>query len=365
MPYFFLFVKPGSSCKPVVWTKVIRMKMIYTIFLILFAALSATPAEPYVGKQKSFYIKSQFPCLLNDYGSIGKENSCVRLTLDEYTTAEVKEHSVEFENSKSYEEETLIFDLLVPGTCETDEGRKRINIHYKIEKKGKKLNPQIHAHFTSRKKCKTAEMENFEIILIKNFERERARAEKSILISKEDSSESVLSPSLTSKFVKELVQVVDHLENANVSKSSESNRKVIADITIQVGKGKLSKNITNCKFTILGDKATSSKDVVTTLNETDWEIQLQSLTSFFPKSVLITELSLIGIDDPSLIQYIRSNGLPKRESLIFKKSGSNGVLLWPQGRIELKDYQDVVKLFFTGTFTGSIFLEKLELSLRP
>ncbi|WP_125226120.1 hypothetical protein [Leptospira barantonii] len=335
------------------------MKILYTIFLIFLTTSFSLIAQTSFEKKGFYSIKSQFPCALGNYGFIGKENSCVRLSLfDDYTKVEVNEYSIELQNSQSYEEETLFFDLLVPGTCETDEGKKRINIHYKIEKKGKKLNPQIHAHFTSRKKCKTAEMENFEIKL-------REGEKSSILISKEDSSNSVLSPTLTSKFLKELVQVVDNLENTSASKTSETDRKVISDITIQVGKGKLSKNITNCKFTITGGDTAPKKDVISTLNETDWEIQLQSLTSFFPKTVLITELSLIGIDDPSLVQYIRTNGLPKRESLVFKKSGSNGVLIWPQGRIELKNYQNVVKSFFTGTFTGSIFLEKLESSLRP
>lgn len=331
------------------------MRILRITFLILFILSSSLLSQTSYEKKGIFYLKSKFPCALNDYGSIERSNSCVRLVLFDYNSrVNVNEemYSIELKNSQSYEEEALIFDLLVPGFCDTEDGKKRINIHYKIEKKGKKLNPQIHAHFTSRKKCKTAEMENYEILF-------RDGEKNSVLISKEDSSKAVLYPSLTSKFVKELVQVVDHLENVKVSTTSETDSKTIGDITIQVGKGKLSKNITNCKFTIIGNSP-PSKNISSTLSETDWEIQLQSLTSFFPKTVLITELSLIGIDDPNLVQYIQANGLPKHESLIFQKTGSTGSLIWPKGRIEIKNYQDVVKSFFTGTFTGSIFLEKLE-----
>lgn len=333
-------------------------KILTSILLLSIAPLFAQASfqEPGI-----FYLKSKFPCALNDFGVKGKDNACVRLTLfdgNSKVAVNTETGSIELQNAESYKDETLIFDLLVPGTCDTKEGKKRINIHYKIEKKDKKLSAQIHTHFTSKSKCKTADMENYEVKLVEG-------KKSSILISKEDSGKSVLDPSTMTKFLKELVEVEDNLDNPkNDSKTTSPDSKTIGDITISVGKSKVSKKIANCKFIITNNKNNPVKELVSVLNESDWEIQLNSLSSLFPKQVLITELFLIGVNDKKLTAYIEANGLPKNKNIIFKKTGSTGKLIYPEGQIELADYKEVVKSFFTGTFTGSIFLEKLEAGIK-
>jgi hypothetical protein len=331
------------------------------LFSFLLLSVSSLSAQTSFQEPGISYLKSKFPCALNDFGSKGKDNACVRLTLfdgNSKVAVNIETGSIELQNVESYKDETLIFDLLVPGSCNTKEGKKRINIHYKIEKKDKNLSAQIHTHFTSKSKCKTADMENYEIKLVEG-------KKTSTLISKDDSAKSVLDPSTMSKFLKELVEVEDNLDTAkNDSKSTSGDLKTIGDITISVGKSKVSKKIANCKFIITNNKNKPVKDLLSVLNESDWEIQLNSLSSLFPKQVLITELFLIGVNDKKLTAYIEANGLPKNKNIIFKKTGSTGKLIYPEGEIEMADYKDVVKSFFTGTFTGSIFLEKLEAGIK-
>lgn len=329
-------------------------KINITILSFIFVIISLRAESSYQSRG-IYYLTSKSPCALNGYGNKIKDNACVRLTLfDENTNANVdlNNNTINVSNSEKYEDDYLVLDLLLPGTCYTEEGTKRVYIHYKIEKKKKKYHPQIHAHFTTRAKCNSVELDAFQI---------QNSSDGSILISKEDASSVVTNPSKMNRFLKELVEVDDNLEGKI---SEDSDGRTIGDITVKVGKGKLSKKIVNTRFILRNNKAKDNKNLISLLNDSDWEIQIQSLTSLFPKEVLRNELFLIGLNDDLLHKYLKENGLPKKKSIIFKKVGKKGTLLWPEGKLELNNYQDTIKAFFTGTFIGTIFLEKLESNLK-
>ena len=254
------------------------------------AAAGQLPSVPEVFQSKGIhYFVGRVRCPLAGVGARGAYASNRLVLEDEHSRAVVDRsaHRILFTNTHAYKRKALVGELLFLGVGVTEAGeRVPVGIHLHLEKRGTKFDARTHIHPTVREKVVSAEFEPFQVVV------NNGQAEE-VVLTRESALEAVREPRLAARLAQILLEIIDNLEGVNQDASQAGFR--LADISIGLGEGKLSKMVLRAQLVSL-EGANGALILRPSLPEMfqagSWELRLTALSSLLPKDSFPRDLFL-------------------------------------------------------------------------
>lgn len=298
-----------------------------------FAA--ASPVE-YSGRAIHPFISAS-GCPLG--GLSGAGNNCNRIALDSadsQASLDIAAHTIRFSNPLEYTTKTVVGDVLLQGSAESDSGKRvPVSFHLVLSKKGKKWSINRHAHAPLKGSFSKITMDAYTV------EVSNPDGSKETLLAPEGVAETLTHPALLTRAANELVQVSD-------------NRKPgarDADITIAVGASKLSKPVMRARF---HTNASDRGGFDSLLQQGTWAFDLEALTGKIPDSVAQRELFLYGLDQQALLEPLLERGFRKNETLTVGAVNGRGYLRYGGREQDFPGADAAARAFLQQSFIGLI-----------
>lgn len=295
-----------------------------------------------------YYFAGAAPCPLAGIGTRGP-NACNRVALDDDHSRVVIDrgaHRIVFTNSQSYPSKRVIADVEFVSSGATKAGdRVPIAVHLKIEKKGGTFKARAHAHPTIHEDVVSADFEPYQVVVSDG-------TTETTVLDHETTVQTALKPDVAARLANALVEVKNNL-GGHLAAAKPS---ILADISIGLGLGKLSKMVMRAQLIATSGAlaADGQARLAKLINSGEWELRLTALSSLIPQDVLQRELFLCGLDGLTVLDGLKRDSLKKGESLVFGMKDGKSMVTFGKDSQELPNAADVARAFLEFSFVGAI-----------
>jgi hypothetical protein len=213
----------------------------------------------------------------------------------------------------------------------------------------------VHAHPTVRDDDVSVDLEPYRVLLSDG-------TKESIALDPEVALKAVRDPGAMARLANVFIEVRDNLAGGT---ATGSNPRVLADVSVGLGLGKLSKMVLGAQLES-GDvfpKGTGAARLSEMFRSGTWEVRLTALSSLVPKDVLRRELFLFGMDGLPALSGIMKNGLRSGEAVVFGMKDGKGTITAGQVTEPIPDATDKARAFLEFCFLGAILEHQAEVAV--
>jgi hypothetical protein len=302
--------------------------------LALASAFSLASAADFTGRGV-FNFKSDSGC---PFGSLAAASDCNRLALDDTDTRAALDsaaHAIRFTNTRSYNEKTIVGDVLLQGSGQARSGQRvPLTFHALLSRSGTEWSVSSHAHSPIGDEFGDIRIDPYQVIV------NDGNAER-VVLTPAQITEALAKPSLTARLANVLVQVDDNRTGGAKD----------ADITIGLGLSKASKSVARARFHAPGAKG---RELAEAMQQGNWTLELQALSGQIPRQVVQRDLFLYGLESQSLLQPVLQRGFRKTEKLVLGATNGKGYVRYDGQQREFAGADAAARAFLQDSFIGLV-----------
>jgi hypothetical protein len=302
--------------------------------LALASAFSRASAAVFTGRGV-FNFKSDSGC---PFGSLAAASDCNRLALDDTDTRAALDsaaHAIRFTNTRSYNEKTIVGDVLLQGSGQARSGQRvPLTFHALLSRSGTEWSVSSHAHSPIGDEFGDIRIDPYQVIV------NDGNAER-VVLTPAQITEALAKPSLTARLANVLVQVDDNRTGGAKD----------ADITIGLGLSKASKSVARARFHAPGAKG---RELAEAMQQGNWTLELQALSGQIPRQVVQRDLFLYGLESQSLLQPLLQRGFRKNEKLVLGATNGKGYVRYDGQQREFAGADAAARAFLQDSFIGLV-----------
>jgi hypothetical protein len=302
--------------------------------LALASAFSLASAADFTGRGV-FNFKSDSGC---PFGSLAAASDCNRLALDDTDTRAALDsaaHAIRFTNTRSYNEKTIVGDVLLQGSGQARSGQRvPLTFHALLSRSGTEWSVSSHAHSPIGDEFGDIRIDPYQVIV------NDGNAER-VVLTPAQITEALAKPSLTARLANVLVQVDDNRTGGAKD----------ADITIGLGLSKASKSVARARFHAPGAKG---RELAEAMQQGNWTLELQALSGQIPRQVVQRDLFLYGLESQSLLQPLLQRGFRKNEKLVLGATNGKGYVRYDGQQREFAGADAAARAFLQDSFIGLV-----------
>ena len=302
---------------------------------LALAGLCATAGAADFTGRGVFNFKSDSGC---PFGALAPASDCNRLALDDPDTRvslDSTAHTIRFANPRSYNEKTIVGDVLLQGSGQSRSGQRvPLTFHALLSRSGNEWSASSHAHSPIGDEFSDIRIDPYQVVAIEGS------AER-VLFTPAQISETLAKPSLAARLANELVQVQDNRTGGAKD----------ADITVGLGLSRASKSVARAHF-----RAPSAKglQLAEAMQQGNWTLELQALSGQIPRQVVQRDLFLYGLESQSLLQPLLQRGFHKNEKLVLGAINGKGYVRYDGQQREFAGADASARAFLQDSFIGLV-----------
>jgi hypothetical protein len=344
--------------------RMLRLVVVALVLGVSFTVAAEPATTAPLTKRGAYTFDGSVRCPLAGIGARGP-NACNRVALDDDHSRVVIGAIGSFEgafrrivltNTEVYAKKTVIADVLSLAMGVTKTGQRLpIGVHLKIEKKGTKFEAHVHAHSIVHDDIVSAQVEPLEVVLSDG-------QKETTVLTAETARKAVLDPGAMAKLARIFVEVRDNLDGG-----AAKSPGVLSDISIGLGLGRLSKMVLRVQLESRSGvpRTAGAARLVEMFKSGAWDVRLTSLSSLLPKDVLVRELFLFGLDDLSVLEGIKKDGLAPGAPIVFGMNAGEGSVQVGAASQKIPGAVDKARAFLEFSFLGAILEHQAELVVVP
>lgn len=302
--------------------------------LALAGACTVASAADFTGRGV-FNFKSDSGC---PFGPLAAASDCNRLALDDADTRAALDstaHTIRFTNTHTYDEKTIVGDVLLQGSGQTRSGKRvPLTFHALLSRSGTDWSVNSHAHTPVGDEFSDIRIDPYQVVV------NDGNAER-VVLTPAQIGEALAKPSLTARLANVLVQVDDNRTGGAKD----------ADITIGLGLSKASKSVARARFHAPGAKG---RELAEAMRQGNWTLELQALSGKIPRQVVQRDLFLYGLESQSLLQPLLQRGFHKNEKLVLGATNGKGYVRYDGQQREFAGADAAARAFLQDSFIGLV-----------
>ena len=304
--------------------------MLASALMLMLGAASPAHAQTFTGRG-IYAIDSASGCPFAEADAKG----CNRIAVDDRATRVSVDRAtgnIRWHNSKDYDDKTVLGDVLLQGSADSEDGRRvSVSFHMVISKEGQDWKVSRHVHSPVLGRFRNVRMDAYTV--------EAGTDAKEPLLTPAQLFRLMEQPGLSTRIAEELVEIRD-------SRGADH----APDITIALGRSPAAVPVLRARLLA----PASSTSIPAMLQQESWSVELQALSGKIPTSVLRRELFLYGLDRVPMLQTVMKHGLAKRESLVIGAHKGEGYLSFGGKRQAFAQAAQVNQRYLQQSFVGII-----------
>jgi hypothetical protein len=313
-------------------------------------------------KRGVYFFAGPYKSPLAGLGARG-DYACNRIALDnDSTRATWDPHArkIVIRNTREYEDETLIADVMLTGHGTTIRGeRVPLGVHLRVFKEDDEFAPVVHAHVVVEEEVRQADFLSLQVVLDDGKRR-------TVALTKSLGLRAVKNPFAESALAKVIgLKAVNNLKGKRVLIGRPGAR--LADGSIGLGRGFLSKMVLRAQLVSLegSKRIPPTGNLAQVLATGAYELRLTALSSVLPQDKVARDLFLLGLDRLPMLRDTVKNGLKDGETLVFSFSHGKGTIRLGRKSAVVANAAEIVRRYLEFDFLGAIVRHQMLLRLSP
>ncbi|ALM86110.1 hypothetical protein [Bordetella sp. N] len=310
-----------------------------SIAAALFLCASAHAAAATHAGRGVFNFTSGSGCPLGDATAGGQ--ACDRLALadaDTHATVDTEGHTIHFDNTRHYDADTPVGDVLLQGTGVDAKGKRvPLSLHLKLNRDGNKWKVSMHAHAPVRGDFSDVRIDPYTVTV-------NGPKGEEIVLTQERAIAVLAKPSLSARIAQGLVHVRPAGDLADAP-----------DVIVSLGVGKVAKRLARVRFQsqLDGDAGIAAR-----IAQGNWSLDMEALSGQIPRRAVQGDLFLFGLENETLLQPLREKGFAKHDALTIGAKDGQGYLRFNGVQQAFAQADRVARLFMEDSFLGLILTQQ-------
>jgi hypothetical protein len=307
------------------------------------------------------YFRGRVRCPFAGAGTRAADASNRVAIDDEYSRVAIDAVAgrIAIENAHRYDHKQVIVDLAFLAEGRTAAGALvPASVHVKIEKKGTRVEADVHPHWTVRDKLVSAVLEPFDIVISDG-------RDSALLVSRERLVRAATEQKIGYRLADSLIEIEDNRKG--VAAATLAADTPLADLSLGVGSKLLHKMFLRAQLTSADDRnaALAGRPLPELLAQGAWELRLTALSSLLSQDTIRRDLFLLGLEGVPVVAAGMKRGLAKGETLAFAFQAGKGRVTWGRHSAQLDHALDIARAFLEFNFLGGVLAQKVAAAAPP